>query len=391
MEVAKVKFFFNEWIVFRVGNYCKEVMIFVNESYFKYNYDEVIEFLFCNFTKSFQKNVNFSLVYNEFDGNKRYGILMLFLINTIGIIINNIFMNYSLGVLRIDNGYDLFVSKWYAKFVVNYRIFENIFKENQGRYCVSLRLIQNVSNQYMEFKFNKVIGNVINDIFLYLNFRSYVNVSIIVFFSNIVVQRNYIYNFDFVRDIVIYFVDSSVIINGSLNWWETIEYRIIYDRLFDRDDRYNLVQMIYYFVLKDGWLYGDKIIIIDIEYRWFFQRENKIGGIFDVEGFIIDFDIKLYYVDRDIFIVFGVVLKINLGIILLFENFIGMVIYGRMIVDGVSANIFILFILNELVNEIEISNRTDVVRLVEGRDVYEGRLEVNINGRWGVVCKNVRI
>lgn len=76
---------------------------------------------------------------------------------------------------------------------------------------------------------------------------------------------------------------------------------------------------------------------------------------------------------------------------MLFENFIGMVIYGRMIVDGVSANIFILFILNELVNEIEISNRTDVVRLVEGRDVYEGRLEVNINGRWGVVCKNVRI
>lgn len=70
------------------------------------------------------------MVYNEFDGNKRYGILMLFLINTIGIIINNIFMNYSLGVLRIDNGYDLFVSKWYAKFVVNYRIFENIFKEN---------------------------------------------------------------------------------------------------------------------------------------------------------------------------------------------------------------------------------------------------------------------
>lgn len=53
MEVAKVKFFFNEWIVFRMGNYCKEVMIFVNESYFKYNYDEVIEFLFCNFTKSF--------------------------------------------------------------------------------------------------------------------------------------------------------------------------------------------------------------------------------------------------------------------------------------------------------------------------------------------------
>lgn len=110
-----------------------------------------------------------------------------------------------------------------------------------------------------------------------------------------------------------------------------------------------------------------------------------------MEGFIIDFDIKLYYVDRDIFIVFGVVLKINLGIILLFENFIGMVIYGRMIVDGVSANTFILFILNELVNEIEISNRTDVVRLVEGRDEYEGRLEVNINGRWGVVCKNVRI
>lgn len=96
MEVAKAKFFFNEWIAFRVGNYCKEAMILVNESHFKYNYDEAIEFLSCNFTKSPQKNVNFSLAYNEFDGNKRHGILMSPLINTIGIITNNTFMNHSL-------------------------------------------------------------------------------------------------------------------------------------------------------------------------------------------------------------------------------------------------------------------------------------------------------
>lgn len=68
-----------------------------------------------------------------------------------------------------------------------------------------------------------------------------------------------------------------------------------------------------------------------------------------------------------------------------------MVIHGRMIADGVSSNTPILFTLNEPVNETEISNRTDAVRLADGRDEYEGRLEVNINGRWGAVCKNVRI
>lgn len=390
MEVVKAKFFFNEWIAFRVGNYCMEASILVNESHFKYNYDEAIEYLSCNFTRNPQKNVNFSLAYNEFDGNRRHGILMSPLVNTIGIMTNNTFMNHSLGAVRIDNGYDLLVSKWYAKFAVNYRIFENTFKENYGRYCVSLRLTQNAPNQHMEFKFNKVIGNAINDTSEYLNPRSHANAPIIVSSSNVVIQRNHIANPDSVRDIATHLIDPSVIINGSVNWWETTNHGFIYGRIFDRDDRYNLAQVTYYPVLKDGWLYGDKTTITETEYRWPFQRENRIGGILDVEGFTTDPNVKVYYVDRDIFIVPNAVLKILPGTSLLFDNSIGMVIHGRLIADGGSANSPILFTLNEPFNQTDIGNRTDAVRLADGRDEYEGRVEVNINGRWGAICKNVR-
>jgi hypothetical protein len=56
------------------------------------------------------------------------------------------------------------MSKWYSKFKVDYKIYENTFTENDGRYAIDMRLTQNSPYQKMEFKFNRVIYNNISDI-----------------------------------------------------------------------------------------------------------------------------------------------------------------------------------------------------------------------------------
>ncbi|KAK3092533.1 hypothetical protein FSP39_004063 [Pinctada imbricata] len=394
MEVVETYFMFNEWIGFRIGNYCKGGEILVNESYFMYNYDEAIEYLSCNFTMLQQKSTNFSLAYNTFNGNKRHGILMSPMINTIGRMTNNTFLNHTLGALRIDNGYDLLISRWYAKFKVSYEIFANTFSGNKGRYGASLRLTQNAPFQKLYFKFNKVTDNMIKDSSVYINPRNRANAPIIVSSSNVIVQRNFISNPESVRDMATHLVDPSVKILGDISWWGTDNHEFIYGRIFDRDDRYNLAEIEYFPVLKDQWLYGNKTTSTENKYRWPFARrnpatglQNLIGGELDVQGFRTDPNIKLYHVDRDIFIVPGAQLEILPGTTLEFENSIGMVIHGRLKADGVASNTQIIFTLKNDPDEVAIENRTATVRLVDGRDDYEGRLEVMIDGQWGSVCK----
>ena len=99
--------------------------VLVNESHFSYNQDEAIEYLSCNISMHSQSPVNFSVAFSHFTANHRHAILMKPLLNTEGIITNCTFKNHTFGTLRIDNEFDLLISKWYREFPVNYRIFGN--------------------------------------------------------------------------------------------------------------------------------------------------------------------------------------------------------------------------------------------------------------------------
>ena len=265
MEIVRGVFLYNELISLRVGNYCRGGQVLVNESRFSYNIDEAIEYLSCNISTGTFPPTNFSVAFTEFSGNTRHAVLMKPLLNTVGIITNCSFTNQSLGTIRIDNGYDLLISKWYREFPVDYNIFENTFRHNRGRYVVYVRLTDGSPRQTLYFKFNRLWENSIKQSFIYSNPRSRANGVAVISSGNVVFKRNHLANReDSVREVATHLLDPSVSIDATENYWDfsvlqQSDLEVVHMNIFDRDDRYNLAQIDYYPVLKTERLYENQL------------------------------------------------------------------------------------------------------------------------------------
>ena len=162
MEVVRCTFEHNEMVGLRVGNYCRGGRVIVNESHFNFGLDEAFEYLSCNVSTN-GLTTHLEMLFNHFNQNYRHAIILRPFLNTVGSILHNHFTNHTLGVMRVDNGYNLLLDRWYREFPVKLKLEENFFKNNSGRYVVNFRLtqyssVQELSAMYNHFKDNEVSG-----------------------------------------------------------------------------------------------------------------------------------------------------------------------------------------------------------------------------------------
>ena len=116
-----------------------------------------------------------------------------------------------------------------------------------------------------------------------------------------------------------------------------------------------------------------------------FVRGNTLGGRLAYH-FTTEYGQTHYYVDRDLTILPEGRLTVLPGTTLEFPNSIGMLVHGILDADA-NEREHIKFILS---NEETMTNHT-LVRLAEGKDDFEGRLEIRPteDDEWGTVCRKV--
>ncbi|GAB1605409.1 protein bark beetle-like [Argonauta hians] len=371
----------NTLAALRVGNYCKSANILIDRTSFKNNYREAIEYLSCNVTSLIS---NFSVTMSKFMSNVKEAILMAPLLNTQGKIANNTFWNHSSGVIRINNGEDLLVSRWYAKFPVTYRVYGNEFKYNRGPHVVNIRLTEETFQQTLEFLHNKLIDNYIEDSFPFLKPRSKANAVIVVSSSKVTINKNIIHNRNSTREMATHLVDPSKYINAKENFWGSDKYVDFYLKIFDRDDRYNLAVITYDPALADDRIFGHYLTLDNPpDPKKFFLRGDVIGGELEERKVLTK---GAYHVDKDIYIKPEGILVIPAGTVLTFDNSVGMIVYGALVADGMNQE-WVKFLLEDDYDTV-VENMTFPIRLADGSNDKEGRLEVDVDGEWGTVCNN---
>ena len=277
-EVFRSKFEYNEGFGVRVGNYCQSSLAVVNDSLFVENRGDAIEFESCFLEIPDANMTNFTAGYNTFRANYGHAIRMTPLINAVGRIGNNTFINHPRHVLLIDNTDDFLKSRYYSKLKVDYEVTTNEFYNNQGFYVVNLRLTQGSDKQKLKFMYNELGQNVIKGAFPFLNERTRAHAVIIVSSSNVDVTRNSLINPESKYEIATHLLDRSVVQDASRQWWGTYNYASIVPKIFDQFNRYNLGRINYHPVLKYADLYSDYITDDQMPIEIEFERPGNILG-----------------------------------------------------------------------------------------------------------------
>ncbi len=150
----------------------------------------------------------------------------------------------------------------------------------------------------------------------------------------------------------------------------------MWERVFDRDDRYNLAKITYVPYLLSNNI-NTELVLERPEWEPEFMLDRdarEVGG--EVTGVEELREDGVYVVRRDINVRPNGRLKITPGVTLKFEHSIGMMVSGELIAEGdLQGGQPVLTLLDsDNVRESNVSNVP--VRLVGGATVREGRLQV---------------
>lgn len=385
-EVSRSYFLNNEGHGIRVGNYCQSGIAVVNDSIFAGNRKAAVEFESCFRIVPEQNVTNFTIGYNEFRENLEHAIKITPLLNAVGRIANNTFVDHPRYVLLLDNTDDFLHSKFYQNMKVSYEVLGNEFLNNRGFYVANIRLTQGSQSQKMDFKFNVFTGNVIEGAVPTLNQRTKAYAVVILSSSNVNFNRNHLVNVDSRFEIATHLLDMSINLQATQQWWGTTDYSLILPKLFDQFSRYNLARILYHPALAYDWLYTPVLTDRNTEIEIEFVRGDTIGGRLATRLTLTPG--KTYYVDRDISVLGYGMLYVLPGTVFEFQNALGMLIQGYVDFSGSSDQPITMLLKNEStwVN-------SSVIRLTDGPSLLEGRLEVRPTeaDEWGTVCNEVSL
>ncbi|XP_055855042.1 protein bark beetle isoform X1 [Episyrphus balteatus] len=401
------------------GNFCAPLWINITGNHFNSsNLDDVyIDSCWFPLKNPNEEVLKLQIGHNLFENSKRNSILLSPALNLIGRIEYNQFRYGSHGSLYIRN------QPWdeFNELPVKLIVQNNYFMRNKGVYVVSLGLspYSEKDVQFLLFTRNFVRENKIREPFgpasldtgeKKLNPRSRVSAPIVISSSNVDVFRNIISNYDSQYEIGSQLCDQSQIINATYNWLGYTDEFKIYERLFHRNDRYNLAKIQYLPYLLHNSNPGSSTIISipTFVHKFFNEGSDLLGGEVDGQEMIPS---GTYRVNRDINIRPGGKLILQPDVTLKFDPSVGMMVAGKLEARGRRPD-DILFTLKretlmppttndtvdvngEDVEAIDMETEsimrkedlTDVpVRLLGGSGEHEGRLQIFLDDRWGTVC-----
>jgi hypothetical protein len=410
------------------GNYCGDVWVNITANFFNESLSNGIDIQTCWFDKQNGKKLRLQIGHNNFVYTHKIGIIISPALNIDGLIEYNHFKDGSYGAILIRNDpfiefYDLFRTLP-AKFLIQH----NHFMSNKGIYVASLGLNSYTDRDihYILFTKNFVRNNNIQEPFARfdseqqptggegmngegrLNPRLRVAAPIVISSSNVDVFRNIISNRQSDYEVGSQISDQSIILNVTYNWLGSSEEEKVFERLFHRKDRYDLAKIEYLpYLLHPTNPFSTTINQIPSYIpRFHNEGSNKVGGEVDGQEILPP---GIYDVDRDINIRPGGKLILQRGTVLNFAPSVGMMVAGKLEARGTSPDDILFTLKREpvmMINDtteiissdgVEIESETEIsvpnypsshtpIRLLGGKNEHEGRLQVQIDGKWGTVC-----
>lgn len=343
--------------------------------------------------------------HNLFYGNERIGIKIKPALKLDGRIEFNNFKKGTYGSVLVQNPPLEEFNALKTSFVIE----QNNFQDNQGVFIVNLGLSPYSEVQKILFYRNFVRYNRIVEPFeredgtvSRLLPRTRVAAPVVISSPNVDIFRNILENPNSKYEIGSQLEDQSKSINCTFNWLGSAEEKKIFNRIFHRNDRYNLAKIAFipYLIHPSHPLANIYSQFQQYVPKFFEIGSNVIGG--EVEG-IEHLPMGEYVVERDINIRPGGKLVLDAGVTLKFPPSLGMMIGGKLEARGLGPDSIRFTLKEEIVvpdNEtyegeterydsetelIEVEPKVPI-RLLGGRTVREGRLQVKIDGDWGTVC-----
>ncbi|KAF0308456.1 Protein bark beetle [Amphibalanus amphitrite] len=366
-----------------VGNYCRSAFVNISGNVFWNGKGDAVDIWSC-WNETYDP-LKLQVGHNRFIANEKLAINMAPVANMVGTIEHNFFFEQRKATMRIFSGDTPDVEL----LPVRLKISDNYFERNRGIYVVSIGASQFVrsSRQNILFTRNFLLRNTVAEPFPSLNPRNRVSAVVTVSSATAIVYRNILQNPGSRYELGVHFEDQSSNANASHNWFGYKRSTDVYDRIFDRKDRYNLARADFEPFLLSENDPDSSLLSLNEQFVPSFgpNEQGEIGGEIDGQVVLPEGTLK---VTRDIFVRPTGRLTIAFGVRLLFPHSVGMMVAGHLHAEGSSLadEKRITFGLQE--RGIRSNVSLAPVRLVGGKTDREGRLQVLIGNEWGTVCNH---